>query len=59
MGAWIVGAAVIALAGVGFIVTRALAARSSGSGSDVFSLGVVSQDWLKGRKADRRDDRFS
>jgi hypothetical protein len=59
MGAWIVGAAVLALASVGFVVTRALAGRSAGSGSETFGLGVVSDDWLKGRQADRRDDRFS
>jgi hypothetical protein len=59
MGAWIVGAVVVALASVGFVVTRALASKSTGSGSETFGLGVVSQDWLKGRQADRRDDRFS
>jgi hypothetical protein len=59
MGAWIVGAAVVALASVGFVVTRVMAARSSAPGSEFFGLGVVSQDWLKGRQADRRDDRFS
>jgi hypothetical protein len=49
----------VALASVGFVVTRALASKSTGSGSETFGLGVVSQDWLKGRQADRRDDRFS
>ena len=55
MATW-VGVVVALLVGIGLVIFWALKGRPSGSGAE-YDLGEVSQDWLKGRQAHRRDDR--